>query len=204
MLVKSGVHAGVIILFILVAAVSLAAQEFVWGTCTAELTSDPGYEGYWKYCIDMGWDVTGYDGHGLSHVDVFLGLEDCECVCSEGYFAFTDTVGSGPGTLNGGPCTVYWHGTFNCEGDPTIPDGVPLIKFQYFEGECEPDKAGSASVCFYSVASPVPAGTFIDAFGIKFGPYFEKGDLVGVLPSCDTAHSVTETSVWGRLKALFR
>jgi hypothetical protein len=185
-------------------ATTAGTQEYVWGTSTAEISTGPDYPGYWRYLIEIGWDVTNYNGYGLSHIDVFLGLEGCACVCAPGYFAFTDTVGSGPGTPNGGPCTVYWYGTFNCEGDPTIPDGVPLVKFEYYEDTCEPDKVGSASLCFYCVAAPTPPGTFVDALGVKFGPEFEKGDLVGVLPTCDNAYSETDPSTWGKLKALYR
>jgi hypothetical protein len=204
MLSRTQVLPALVATLVLAGVASAAAQECVWGTSTAELSSDPGYGGYWKYYMDIGWDVTSYNGHGVSHIDFFLGLEECECVCAQGYFAFTDTVGMGPGTPNGGECTVYWYGTFECEGDPTIPDGVPLIKFQYFEDDCEPDKVGTVHLCFYSVAAPVPSGTFTDALAVKFGPYFEKGDLVGVLPSCETAYSAAETSAWGSLKALFR
>jgi hypothetical protein len=195
---------GLIIGCLLVAGTPSSAQEYVSGTSTAELTADIGYEGYWKYCIEITWDVTGYNGYGLSHADVFLGLENCICVCDSGYFAFADTVGSGPGTPNGGPCTVYWYGMFLCDGDPTIPDGMPLIKFEYYENDCEPGEAGSVCFCFYSIAAPTTVGTFTDALGIKFGPDFEKGDLVGVLPSCETAYSGFEQSTWGTVKALYR
>jgi hypothetical protein len=181
-----------------------AAQEYIWGTCTAELATDPAYCGYWWYCIEIEWDVTGPDGYGLSTWDVFLGLEECLCVCSEGYFAFEDTVGSGPGTTREGPGTVYWHGYFSCDGDGTFRGGSPLVKFEYFEDTCEPDKAGSASVCFYSVAEPASPTTYVDALGIKFGTRLEKGDLVGVLPTCAEAYSSVESSTWSRVKVLYR
>jgi hypothetical protein len=109
----------------LLGGVPLSAQEHIWGTSSAALSNDPGFEGYWKYCFEISWDVTGYDGYGVSHIDILLGLELCPCVCFDGYFAFADTVGSGPGTTNGSGCTVYWYGYFECEGDPTVPDGGP-------------------------------------------------------------------------------
>jgi hypothetical protein len=187
----------------LLGGVPLSAQEHIWGTSSAALSNDPGFEGYWKYCFEISWDVTGYDGYGVSHIDILLGLELCPCVCFDGYFAFADTVGSGPGTTNGSGCTVYWYGYFECEGDPTVPDGEPTNKFQYFEDACEPNEVGWAEICFYSVAAPTPVGCFIDALGIKFGPYFEKGDLDGVLPTCDWAYSGMTASTWGQIKALF-
>lgn len=175
------------------------ATQTVSGTSSAWVSTDPGFEG-WKYCFEIHWE----DGQGLSHIDIFLGLGTCSCVCTTGYFAFADTVGMSTGTTNGDTCTVWWHGAFNCYGDPTIPDGEPLVKFEYYENDCEPGTVVTAYLCFYSVAAPSPPGVFTDAIGVKFAGYSEKGDLVGVLPTCDDAYSAVETSVWGKVKALYR
>jgi hypothetical protein len=180
-------------------AVPAFATQTVSGTSSAWVSTDPGFEGWNKYCFEIDWQ----DGHGLSHIDIFLGLEPC-CVCTPGYFAFADTVGMSTGTTNGDTCTVWWHGAFNCDGDPTIPNGEPLVKFEYYENHCEPGTVVSAYLCFYSVAAPSQPGVFTDAIGVKFAGYTEKGDLVGVLPTCEDAISAAETSAWGKVKALFR
>ena len=96
-----------------------SANPDCWATGTAELTSDPGYLGYWKYCYEICWAGLPY---GASHLDVFLMLGECACLCTPGYFAFAYTVGSGPGEEG---CTVYYHASFLCEGDPVMNNGIP-------------------------------------------------------------------------------
>jgi hypothetical protein len=182
---------------ILFLVLPVAATPDVEATSSASYWSDVGL---WEYCFEIYW----HDGHGLSHFDVFLGLEGCACVCSPGYFAFADTVGYSTGTTNGDTCTVYWHADFQCYGDPTIPNGDPLIKFEPYENGCEPGTEVTAYVCFYSVAPPTHQDTFPDAIGLKFGQNTEKGDLVGVLPSCDDEASGAASSTWGSVKALYR
>jgi hypothetical protein len=183
---------------VILISVPACADPDCWATGTCELTSDPGYLGYWKYCYEICWSGLP---HGASHLDVFILLEDCACLCASGYFAFADTVGSGPGEED---CTVYYHASFLCEGDPTMANGLPTIKFEYFESGCEPAQDGLAYVCFYSVAAPIPDGTYEDAIGIKFGTECDTGCLTGVMPSCDTNASGTESTCWGGVKALYR
>ena len=183
---------------VLLSGIPVSAGPDCSATGTAEMTNGPGYIGYWKYCYEICWtELT----HGASHLDVFLMLEDCACLCKPGYFAFADTVGSGPGEDG---CTVYYHASFLCEGDPTMGNGLPTIKFEYFETGCEPCDCGAAYVCFYSVAAPIPEGQYEDAIGIKFGTECLTGCLMGVMPSCDTDASATENTCWGGVKALYR
>ncbi len=182
-------------------ATTLPATPDVWGTGYAWQCNQPGYEGYWEYCYEVYWSGLP---HGVSHVDVLLCLlADCECLCEPGYFAFADTVGSGPGTPNGSPCTVYYYAEFECRGDPSIDLWCPLIKFEPYENHCEPDKDGWMTACFLSVAAPIPVpeGRWI---AIKFGTSHAFGILTGVLPGCNSAYSETDQSSWGHIKALYR
>ena len=170
-------------------------------TGSAWMATEPGYEGYWKYCYEVTWSALP---HGVSHLDFLLTmLDDCPCVCVEGYFAFEDTVGTGPGVDGEDPCTVFYYGFFECNGDPSIPIFGPMIKFEPYEGDCEPDKAGSAYLCFYSVAAPV-YGTWVDYVAIKFSGESEYGTLEGPLPGCEYGASGTEEATWGQVKALYR
>lgn len=101
-------------------------------------------------------------------------------------------------TITGDSCTLYWHASFLCEGDPTSPDSVPTVKAEYIEGDYEPGTTGWVHMCFYSVAAPTSHGTYADGLAVKYGVSdFGTGDLVGVLPSCDTGYSATESSTWG-------
>jgi hypothetical protein len=178
-----------------------AATPDVWATGTAEISTDPGYEGFWKYCYEVSWCALP---HGVSHVDVLLWMvQDCPCLCSQGYFAFADTVGSGPGTPNGEPCIVCYHGMFECNGDPSVGLEMPVIKFEPYEDHCEPDVEGWAHLCFYSVAEPIGIGSG-ECVGIKFAGEFAVGDLTGVLPGCDTERSSPAPAAWGKIKALYR
>ena len=188
----------VLILIPLLLASAPATADVIWGTSTATYPNDPGFEGMWKYCIEIGWD-TGW--HGLSHTQVFIELEACLLYCDEGFFVFADTTGSGPGE---GGCTVTYHGEFLCFGDPTVPgDDGPTIKFEYHEGTgCEPGSAGSATLCFYSEGFPTDPDLFVDSLGIKYGTEIGTGDLEGVLPSCIT--TPVESTSWGTVKALYR
>jgi len=183
---------------VILVSVPASANPDCWATGSASMSTDPGYPGYWKYCYEISW--AGLP-NGASHLDVFLMLEDCACLCSPGYFVFADTVGTGPGEEG---CTVNYHASFLCEGDPTMGNGLPTLKFEYYEGGCEPDKDGWAYVCFYSVAAPIPEGSYEDAIGIKFGTITDTGCLDGVMPSCDTDASATDNTSWGGVKALYR
>ncbi|MGD9141617.1 MAG: hypothetical protein PVJ42_08760 [bacterium] len=168
---------------------------------SAWLATEPGHEGYWKYCYEVTWSNLP---HGVSHLDFLLTmLEDCPCLCTPGYFVFEDTVGTGPGVYGEDPCTVLYYGYFECEGDPSIPIYGPLIKFEPYEGGCEPSTEGTAYLCYYSVAAPV-YGTWVDYLAIKFSGESEYGTLTGPLPSCETGVSAIEVSTWGNVKALYR
>lgn len=183
----------------LVASTATATPDLS-ATGSAWLAEEPGYEGYWKYCYEVTW---GSLPHGVSHLDILLCmLEDCPCVCTPGYFAFEDTVGSGPGIFLEEPCTVCYYGFFECGGDPSIPIDCPLVKFEPYEGECEPDVEGTAYLCFYSVAAPV-YDTWENYVAIKFAGESEYGTLEGPLPGCEYGPSKTDESTWGKIKTLY-
>lgn len=193
---KAGVAA--LILSVLLLAVAPATAQVIWGTSTATYPNDPGFEGMWKYCLDIEWDTSG---HALSHTTLYIDLEACPLFCDPGFFMFPEPAGSGPGEEG---CTVVYYGSFLCFGDPTSPgDEGPTIKFEYDEEiGCEPGPTGSATLCFYSVGFPTEPDIFLDYLGIKFATSTATGDLEGVLPSCIT--SPVRNSSWGTVKALYR
>lgn len=193
-----------IVCLLLVIFAGQAHAQAVWGTSTATQPNDSGFEGYWKYCLDIGWD-TGTSGPGMSHVSLLLGLESCTCVCDTGMFKFASPAGSGPGDPPG--CTVYYYGSFWCEGDPTINefDDSPTVKFEYEDGTgCEPGPTGTAQLCFYSWFPPTEQGTFYNVLGVKAGTdYVGLGNIVGVMPFCECGTPV-EDCTWGAVKSLYR
>ena len=179
-----------------------AADPVISGTITAARSTDPGFVGMWKYCVDLAWDVTGFGGqsHGLSHASLLPGLDSCVYICRPGYFAFADTVGFSYGA---DCCTTYYHAYFNCKGDPTLPTQSVAIKLEPFDDSaCTPGTSGAAHLCFYSPIEPRLAGTYPDALWIKFGRNTASGPLVGTLPDCGNPSTSVEPTTWGRIKAL--
>jgi hypothetical protein len=192
----------VAVVMILSAAFAVQAQtDYIGGNATAIRITEPGLEGYWKYCINIDWDVSQYsDGaHGQSHVSIVLGLEECLAYCGEACFSLPDTVGVSDGE---GGCQVYYYAELDLFGDPTIPPAVSTLKFEPYPAACEPDVSGTASVCFYSLFPPRVADSNPGSLWIKFGQFTEEGFITGRLPSCSTA--ATENSSWGGIKRLFR
>jgi hypothetical protein len=167
------------------------------GNSTA--TSTPGHPlGDWYYCITLEWGILP---HALSHWNIILDLENCECACSDFPFGAADIAGTSDGE---GDCTVSYSAGYHCD-DPSI-DGVegPLVKFAPIEGECEPDKSGSGMFCFYSDWAPVTVSEPNDLALLKFATLDCTGEITGQLPGCTCGATSTETYHWGAIKSLFR
>lgn len=192
----------VAMLTVLLAAITAQAQtDYIGGSATAIRITEPGLEGYWRYCITIDWNVSEYPeaARGQSHVTMVLGLDECLGYCGEACFVFPDTVGMSDGI---GGCEVHYYAELDIEGDPTIPPATVTLKFEPYPAECEPDVAGTASVCFYSLFPPRTVDSDPGSLWIKFGQFVEEGFITGRLPSCSTAG--VETSTWGSIKRLFR
>jgi hypothetical protein len=187
---------------LMLAAVAYAQSEYVWGDASATAVSDHGLRGYWRYCITVGWDVSQYVSrpHAMSHVSIILGLEECLADCGGACFMFPDTVGVGDG-VDG--CNVYYYAELNLKGDPTIPPQSPTLKFEPYSAPCEPDVAGTATLCFYSLIPPEGGNPEPRSVWIKFGLNTEEGLISGMLPSC-RGTAAYDASTWGSIKRLFR
>lgn len=181
---------------------ALAGPDYVWGEASAAKAIEPQYEGYWKYCLSFGWDFSDYPGgaHGASHVSLALELEECIADCGEACFVFADTVGTGVGVEG---CGIRFYAEFDLWGDPTVPPDIPTVKFEPYPDVCEPDIAGSGTVCFYSLFAPEAADSEGASIWIKFGQYVEQGLVTGPLPSCKSTTAVGR-STWGSIKRLFK
>jgi hypothetical protein len=181
---------------------ALAYSDYVWGEASVTEATAQEYEGYWKYCISIGWDVSEYTegAHGASHVSLVLELEECLADCGDVCFAFPDTVGMGEG-VDG--CGVYFYAELDIKGDPTVPAESPTVKFEPYTDACEPDVAGTANVCFYSLIPPEAVDPEGAPIWIKFGPYTEEGLITGTLPSCEGTAAIGH-STWSSIKRLFR
>ena len=172
-------------------------------TVTASFPNDPGFEGLYRYSVHGTWEVRP---RALSHLDMFLVLENCPFVCTPGIVAFDDTVGVSTGAYgDDSPCFPVWYlGEFLCNGDPSLPPELRMtaVKFEPFDGQaCEPATVGMGSWYFYSPLVPGPATTHVDAMVVKHGQYVCTGDVTGQLPSCLVP---SQSGSWGKLKALYR
>jgi hypothetical protein len=179
-----------------------AYPEYIWGEASASEATQAGYNGYWEYCISIGWDVSEYaeGARANSHVTLVLELEDCLDDCGDACFILPDTVGTDGGA---GGCTVYFYAEIDIKGDPTIPTDTPTLKFEPYYDDCEPGIAGTVSLCFYSLVPPEAGESEDWPVWIKFGPYIEQGMIRGTLPSC-SGTAATGSSTWGSIKRLFR
>jgi hypothetical protein len=171
-------------------------------TASATFPNDPGFEGMWKYTLSGSWD-TG-EANGLSHISFLIDFE-CPCVCEDNFAVFPTPAGTATGTdSSGADCTVDFIGINECEGDPTIPNPAPAIKFEAPEGQgCETGQTGSGTWFFYSGQPPLPDDTYTDAVVVKYGVNDCSLDLSGQLPDCTACAVPTEPSTWGKVKALY-
>jgi hypothetical protein len=178
------------------------AQECISGTLTASISTDPGFENLYKYCLEVSWDLGRYD---LSHLDIFLQLENCECICDPRFVRFDDPAGSTMSTGDDGSCINDYFGEYVCVGDPSLPGLMlgPAVKFEPEPATCEPGLVGSGLFCFYSPMPPGPPTTVPEGLAIKHGQFACTGDLLGVIPICDCFLQKTP-GTWGELKATYR
>lgn len=178
------------------------AESCVTGTVTAEFNTDPAFPKLWKYCAEVSWDVGQF---ALSHLDMFLELPDCDCICNPLFLKFAQPAGHSTNT-SGEPCELDYLGEFVCKGDPSLPPeyGSPAVKFEPDPyATCEPGTSGYGTFCFYSPMPPLPATEFPQGLAIKHGQEVCYGTLLGQMPSCDCALPAGAPT-WGSLKQLYR
>ncbi|HYW68789.1 MAG TPA: hypothetical protein VE960_04225, partial [bacterium] len=41
-----------------------SSAKTVWGAAAAEPATEPGFEGYWHYQLEISWDTAEMGGHG--------------------------------------------------------------------------------------------------------------------------------------------
>ena len=177
-----------------------AGAQCASGTITATLSSDPGHVGQYKYCVDATWGLEQFE---LSHLDVFLQLPDCPCICHPSFIGFTQPAGQS--TETGDSCVQPYTGSYVCKGDPSLPSGMngPAVKFQPDASLCDPGVSGNGTFCFYSPMPPAPPTSHPNAIAIKHGQEVCYALLTGSLPTCDCALPVS-TLTWGSMKSMYR
>ena len=196
-------------LFVIAAALVTARPALAVDDCasvsmtvTSVLSTDPGFEGLYKYTVAGTWDVTQY---GLSHIDFFLTLKELECICDPRVAQFASPAGTSNGWSLAGACTVFYEGKYNCKGDPTVPAElrVPTIKFDAPDVGCKAGVTGTGTWVFYSPFPPSPYSVDPEGVAIKHGLQVCLGALAGTMPMGDCT-TPAETRSWGGVKAIYR
>jgi len=180
---------------------SPAAAQCISGTVTVSVSSDPGFEGLYKYCVTATWNLS----QDISHFDTFLGLPDCPCICSPLFIKFPTPAGVASPPDDS--CDLAFFGEYVCKGDPSLPAAMngPAVKFNPDPAStCTTAKqSGSGTFCFYSPMPPAAPGTHPNALAVKDGQNVCYGTLEGSLPTCDCALP-TQAGTWGAMKATYR
>lgn len=199
-----GVVCAVVSSFVFLVAAPLPgwSQDCVSGTLTASISTEPGFENMYRYCLEGSWNLSQHD---LGHLDVFLQLENCECICDSRFIQFHDPAGSTMSTGDDGSCINDYAGEHVCVGDPSLPELMlgPAIKFEPKPSTCEPGLTGLFELCFYSPMPPGPDTMVPGGLVIKHGQEVCSGNLLGVIPICN-CYLQREPGTWGHLKATYR
>ena len=171
-------------------------------TSTSVFQLSGPYVGTWRYEIQLAWDVGRHDP---GHIDVIVGLTNCQCTCDARLFKFASPAGTSSGVGASGACTVPYAGVYACKGDPSIKDATTgsAVKFEPDEAVCTTAEAGTGTFVFYSPLPPSAPEHYVDAIAIKHGPDTCWGKIVGSLPICDCSVPTTEVT-WGRMKGIYR
>ena len=171
-------------------------------TSKAEPIVTGPFVGTWRYTIQLTWDVGRHDP---SHVDVVVGLTNCQCTCDPRLFKFASPAGTSTGINASGSCNVPYSGAYACKGDPSIKNATTgsAVKFEPDETLCATDESGSGTFVFYSPLPPSAAEIYPDAIAIKHGLDTCWGPIIGQLPICDCSVPAGEVS-WGRMKSVYR
>src|SRR5262249_10026462 len=180
--------------------VSPAAAQCVSGTVTVSVSNDAGFVGLYKYCVTATRNVP----QDISHLDTFLGLPDCPCICDPVFIKFPTPAGVASPPDDS--CDLNFFGEYVCKGDPSLPPAMngPAVKFNPDPSStCSASLAGTGTFCFYSPMPPAAPGTHTNALAIKDGQNVCYGTLEGSLPICDCALPA-QGATWGRVKSTYR
>ncbi len=185
--------------------VTISAQDcdLIGIEVSAELSTDPGYEGMYKYTISGNWEYSGIGA--VSYFMFSLGAE-CPCLCDStiSVVDFPNFAGTSTGENNRGePCEARYNGFVECSGLLETDDVV--LKYEVVGEMCLPVDTGSGTWVLYSTMSPLPWAEYPDAVYVKYGDNICTGPLTGQLPNCLECIQVsTDNKTWGAVKSMYR
>lgn len=157
------------------------AAGTVHAVSSVELTADPGFEGSYKYTIEVEWDL---EENAVGHLTFFLRLDALADTCESGDVLFPTPAGTSTGESGGDPCQLEYEGQFLCKTDPSLglEDPNLSVKFNPIEVACETTTEGSGTFIFYTHVAPDIPGSHAEAVAIKHGESVTIGTIDGALP----------------------
>ena len=163
---------------------------YIQGTSTATLIEGGPYDGWYRYDIEIVWDLDS-QGAGLSHWDLILKIgcaEPDHLIVFDPDAGYDDYAGYSKNGLEPGDWEFGWLGYFERDGDTSVDPDItdPVIKFNDaydLDGGGDPGLEGYGTFSFYSNIIP-EYGTYAGAVVGKGGLVEVQGDLEGAYPSC--------------------
>jgi len=189
---KTLVVVAVVIAGVTGSSLAIPTVPYIEGTSTATLIVGGTYDGWYRYDMEIQWDLDGA-GAGLSHWDLIL---KAGCAEPDHLIVFDPEAGFGPdyagyskNGLEPGPWEFGWQGFFDPTGDTSVEPDInnPVVKFNdaydLDGGSDVPGSQGHGTFSFYANIIP-EYGTYTDALVAKAGLVEARGDLEGAYPSC--------------------
>jgi hypothetical protein len=210
--------------FLLLAGLCAAAPAFattqIFGNVRASLSGDVGFEGLYRYDVDVIWTI---DPPDMNRADIFVQLEALDDSCGCTVVRFDDPAGTSDGlTCLDGSCTVNYRGHFFCtsdaispfpnhgaaarfkpiestcgdtpdpiDPDPCVPGSNFLFLRQQSLEKCTMGNQGTGHFVFYSSSPPTLPSLHANALSFSHGDRIEFGNLFGSLPGGTGAGGLT-------------
>ena len=173
-------------------SLAIPTDPYIEGTSTATLIVGGPYDGWYRYDMEIEWDLDG-QGAGLSHWDLILkaGCAELDHLIVFDPEAGNDTyAGYSKNGLTPGSWEFGWLGSFERTGDTSVDPDItePVVKYNSFTillGVDDPEPQGHGIFSFYANIIP-EYGTYTDVLVAKGGQVEARGDLEGAWPSCTT------------------
>lgn len=164
---------------------------YIPGSSTATLIEGGTYDGWYRYDIDIEWDLNA-QGAGLSHWDLILKAgcaEPDHLIVFDPEAGYDSYAGYSKNGLEPGPWEFGWQGYFDRTGDTSVEPDItdPVVKFNdaydLDGGSDVPGSQGHGTFSFYANIIP-EYGTYTDALVAKAGQVEARDALEGAYPSC--------------------
>ncbi len=188
-----------VIIVIMLAAVSAAANEALLSGTIMATAADPGAPGAWRYEMRVTWENNS--PYALSHFNLKLDeSNNCTYEDIRSYLIWDSPAGEAH--CFGVNAAVYFDAELEMGGDPSLDIYVPLIKYEPNDmSEVRPGPNGVGVFVFWSNLRPWPIDSPNQLLSEKHGQEHSFGQIDGVFPALPCNPIAREQSSWGAVKA---